>query len=311
VFHARVMEADRPGAKRHVLCNLSSWAQMSSRKVRWCWGSVFSLKELEAFDRVELLGNRFRKNVGSMLAQCLDGDDVEWETLPPLSQTRPFVHRDVEITYFAERPAARSLFETPDGQRALKEIGDHLRGVLPAGNAIWTANETTGRGLPSPKELISLPASDYLKPKQAGTNRYQSVSHAAMIYTAKPCPNLRGLLIAFGIEPEAWTQSVEYEAILQFVTRTSVRDPGNATTVRLWVFDSGQAQYLKEYFDGLAHVTATVSCAGLPLRIAPKSGGGRPAVFRSPVEQAAHEADRRAKDAARKRLARKAARQGR
>jgi hypothetical protein len=307
VFHARVMEASRPGAKRHVLCNLSRWADMSDRKVRWCWASVFSLRQLEAFNRVELLGNRFRQNVGSKLAQALDGDEVEWETLPPLSATRHFVHRNVEISYFTERPAARSLFETADGQRALAAIGGYLRGVLPAGNSIWTANETSDRRLPSPKELISLLASDYLKPKQAGTNRYKAISHAAAIYTAKPCPNLRGLLIAFGIDPDEWTRSTEYEAILQFVTRTSVRDPHNATTVRLWVFDSGQAQYLKDYFDGLAHVTATISCADLDLNLAPKSGGGRPAVVRSPAQQAAHEAERRSIDAARKRKDRKKA----
>jgi hypothetical protein len=307
VFHARVMEASRPDAKRYVLCNLRGWAQMASRKVRWCWASVFSLKQLEAFDRVELLGNRFRGNVGSMLAQRLDGTDVEWETLPPLSQTRSFVHRHVEINYFTDRPAARSLFEKPEGQRALKEIGDYLRGVLPAGSAIWTANETAGRGIQSPKELITLPGNDYLKPKQAGTNRYQTLSHAAIIYSAKPCPNLIGLLKVFGIEPEEWTRSIEHEAILQFVTRTSVRDPNNATTVRLWVFDSGQAQYLKDYFDGLAHVTATILCADLDLNLAPKSGGGRPVVVRSPVEEAAHKAALRAKDAARKRKERKKA----
>ena len=307
VFHARVMEASRPGAKRHVLCNLSRWAEMSDRKVRWCWASVFSLRQLEAFDRVELLGNRFRENVGSKLAQTLDGDGVEWETLPSLATTRPFVHRNVEISYFTERPAARSLFETPDGQRALKLIGGHLRSILPAGNSIWTANETCAQRMQSPKELLSLHANDFLKPKQAGTNRYQTITNAAAIYTAKPCPNLRGLLIAFGIDSDEWTRSIEYEAILQFVTRTSVRDPNNATTVRFWVFDRGQAEYLKEYFDRLSHVTATLSCVNLNLNIAPKSGGGRPAVVRSPSEQADYEERRRKKDAARKREERKKA----
>ena len=110
--------------------------------------------------------------------------------------------------------------------------------------------------------------------------------------------------MAFGIDPEEWTRSIEYEAILQFVTRTSVRDPGNATTVKLWVFDRRQAEYLKDYFDGLAHVTATVSCAGLELNLAPKRGGGRPAIVRSPVEQAEYEANRRKIDAARKRKVR-------
>ncbi len=102
VFHSRVIEASALGSKRAVLTNLRSWTEMSGRKVKWCWASVFSLRNLETFDRVELLGNRFRQDVGALITQWLDGSKVEWRALPPLSTSRTFVHRDVRIGYFSD-----------------------------------------------------------------------------------------------------------------------------------------------------------------------------------------------------------------
>ena len=120
VFHARVSEASREESKRHVLCNLPDWAAMANRKVKWCWASVFSLRQLEAFDRVELLGNRFSSDIGSKLTQFFDRDDVEWISLPSLKDARLFRCRSVTINYFSNRPASRSWFETPDYSNKLR-----------------------------------------------------------------------------------------------------------------------------------------------------------------------------------------------
>lgn len=131
VFHARVAEASRTGAARIVLGNLSNWREMADRKVQWCWASVFSLRELEAFERVEMLGNRFRSDIGSILTRWLEVQDVEWVALPPLTQTRQCARRRVNIHYFTERAASKSLFSSLAGQEALKLIGRHLATVLP------------------------------------------------------------------------------------------------------------------------------------------------------------------------------------
>lgn len=301
VFHARVAEASRPGAKRLVLGNLANWREMADRKVQWCWASVFSLRELEAFDRVELLGNRFRSDIGSILTRWLEVQDVEWEALPPLTNTRLFARRRVSIHYFTDRAASKSLFASPDGQNALRLIGSYLATVLPKAHSIWTANQTADRCAPTPKALLALPEDDYLTPRQAGTNRHMSVSYATAIYSAKPSANLRSLLSALGINTEAWTRSVEYETILQFMTRTSVRSPTNSTPVELWVFDREQAAYLKEYFDILPHTTATTTRVPLALELAPKSKGGRPAKVMTPEERKAQKDEQRRRDAARKR----------
>jgi hypothetical protein len=306
VFHARVAEASRPGAKRVVLVNLTNWREMTDRKVQWCWASVFSLRELEAFDRVELLGNRFRSDIGSILTRWLEVQDVEWEALPPLTNTRSFDSRRVSIHYFTDRAASKSLFATPEGQKALRLIGAHLATVLPKGHSIWTANQTADRSEPTPKALLALPESDYLTPRQAGTNRHMGVSCAAAIYSAKPSANLRSFLSALGIDTDAWTRSVEFESILQFMTRTSVRAPTDRTTVQLWVFDREQAAYLKEYFDKLPHTMATMTRVPLAFELAPRSKGGRPAKAMTPEQRQAQKDEQRRKDAARKRVKRAA-----
>lgn len=301
VFHTRVLEASRADANRFVLCNLPNWSAMEERKVKWCWASTFSLRELSSFERIELLGNRFRSDIGSLLSQFFDGADVAWEELPPLASTRSFVLRPVHIHYFYDRASAKSLFGGEFGQTALPEIGRFLANVLPAGNSIWSANDTGIFGQPTPKQMLGLPSGDYITPKQAGTNRYASLSHAAIIYAAKPSPNLRSLLRALDIDPDHWTRSIEHEAILQFVTRTSVRDPNNAMPVYLYVFDRAQAEYLKEYFDGLHHVIANITQVPLKVAIPERSKGGRPAEVRTPQEQAEWESEKRRKDAERKR----------
>jgi hypothetical protein len=301
VFHARVVEASRLGTKRVVLSNLADWQEMADRKVQWCWASVFSLRELAVFDRVELLGNRFRSDIGSTLSEWMEIEEVEWEALPPLTSARRFAHRSLTIHYFFDRPASKSLFGTDQGKAALAAIGQHLATVLPKARSIWTANDTAEPGALTPKAMLGLPEGDYLTPRQAGTNRHIGISHAAAIYSAKPSSNLRGLLTALNLDPVIWTQSVEFETILQFVTRTSVRDPANGAPINLWVFDRAQATYLKNYFDTMPHVAPTMNHVPLGLELAQPEKGGRPALVLTPEEQEQRRAGQRRKDAERKR----------
>jgi hypothetical protein len=93
----------------------------------------------------------------------------------------------------------------------------------------------------------------------------------------KASPNLVALLDVLGIDRRAWERSIEHEAILQFVTRTSVRDPDNCSPVRLWVFDRDQALYLKTYFDGLGFASATMSLVADAPAIPAKQKCGRKA----------------------------------
>jgi len=303
VFHRRVVDASRSDARRVVVCNLSDWAMMADRNVKWCWASVFSFGELAAFDRVEMLGNRFRRDVGCEIAQVLDLDDIEWVTLPA-PQPREFFHRHVHIHYFSDvRSSSLTFFTDPAGQKTLREIGEFLAMQMPAVGSIWSANAKARTSL-APRPAHGLATANYLNPRQAGTNLHKAASSAAMIYAAKPCPNLRALLKCLKIDTDKWAQSVEHETILQFATRTSVRDPGNASPVHIWVFDRKQALYLKRYFDDLAHVTAHMERVENGPVIPREGKRGPKETVRTPAEHAAHEVEKRARDAERKRLAR-------
>lgn len=300
IFHARVLEADRPNGTRKVMCNLPKWSSMNGRKVKWCWASVFSMRALAAFDRVELLGNRFSDDIGSRITASIDKETVKWEPLPPpRAEGDVPAHRSVTINYFSDRPSAKNWFAGESGQNVLREVGRHLANALPR-EAIWTANETAEQNKPSPKELLALDAASFVKPKQAGTNQFCKLDHAAIIYAAKPCTNLLSLLKLLGIDPRLWTRSVEFETVLQFATRTSVRDPDSTAPVSLWVFDREQASYLKDYFDAQRHISVSVERVPLMIAIPPKGKVGRPPVVRTPAEEAAVKSDRRRRDAARK-----------
>lgn len=308
VFHRRVLDASRPGSKRVVLCNLPNWKTMTDKKVQWCWASTFSLWELEAFDRVTLLGSRFRANIGSIISESLDVEPVEWIALPTLKGIREFHRRAVHIHYFSEnRAASRTLFESDAGQEMLSAIGAHLSRELSGIEFIWTANdpkddEAYALGAISPAQILKsniLNDHNYLSPRQAGTNAHLQKSHAVAIYSAKPAPNLISLLKIRGIPTQAWTRSVEHEAILQFVTRTSIRDAGNSSPVHIWVFDRHQALYLKEYFDGLDYVVASMALVENGPEIPTKEKRGPKAALRTPEEQAAYDAERRRRDAER------------
>lgn len=304
LFHARVLEAAQTNGTRMVMCNLPDWSGMKGKKVTWCWASVFSLRALEAFERVELLGNRFSDDIGSRITSYLDRDEVDWERMPPLPPQAVAAMRSVTIHFFSDRPSAKGWFGKPDGQKVLQEIGQHLSTALPQ-EAIWTANEKGDWGKPTPKELLALDGGIFVKPKQAGTNEYRGLHHAAMIYAAKPCRNLRSLLKLLNIAPNLWTRSVEFETILQFATRTSVRNPASTAPVSLWVFDREQAMYLKEYFDTQPHITASMAQVPLALEIPPKQKGGRPPITHTPAQEAEAKATRRKRDAARKRRMRR------
>jgi len=306
VFHARVIVASKGDSTRFVLCNLPEWDAMENRKVKWCWASTFSLWELEAFDRVTLLGNRFRSDIGSIMSDALSVKPVEFIELSPVQHPKEFMRRRVHIHYFSDvRTSSRACFESDAGQKMLGEIGVYLARRMPQDGFIWSANDSvSGDSLMSPRQAIQssgLAASRYLLPRQAGTNAHKHISHAAMIYAAKPPPNLVSLLRKFGVPDELWTASVEREAVLQFMTRTSVRDPDNAAPVHLWVFDRQQALYLKEHFDRLDYTVASLEMVeDGPVVPMPSKRGPKPAT-RSPEEQAAFDAERRRRDAERNR----------
>lgn len=309
-FHQRALEASRSGATRHLLCNVEDWSAMATRGVQWCWASPFSVLQLAAFEEVRALGSNFCDDVGVKITRFFDGKNVDWQMLPPRPTPPQRVPqpRNVEIYYYShDRASALSWFEEDHGRAVLIEIGRDLRKRLPAGQSIWTANDS-GKPGATPRAMLNLPEQDYLTPRQAGTNAHMGVHAAAAIYAAKPCPNMLSFLKCLSLDTSDWTRSTEYEAIFQFVTRTSLREPMSRETVRLWVFDRWQAEHLQCRFADLPHLMVTVEKVDIELPIRAKAKTGPKPKTRTPEENERRKVARREANTAARRAKRAAAR---
>lgn len=80
-------------------------------------------------------------------------------------------------------------------------------------------------------------------------------THAAMIYSARPSDNVRAVLGSVGVTPEEWTATTEWETILQFVTRTSIRDVASGAETTVYVRQAGR------FLAGLLRLPAAHGCA--------------------------------------------------
>jgi len=176
----------------------------------------------------------------------------------------------MRIRYFAaNHTASRSLFDSEEGQRRLRQISEFIAGEVEPENHIWTCNHDD---IPSLKN--ALVRSQRLSPRQSGSNAYNHLTAVSAIYTAKASPKERGLFQSLGIDPHAATETREYETIFQFVGRCAVRDPRSTKAITVHVYDRQQAEYLHELFSATNYVDCELSLVdlGFAHRRAPKPG---------------------------------------
>ena len=278
-----------------VLTNLYAWKEMEDGR-QWTWFSVWSPRQLEAFESVEFFANGFDHSVTFELLRTLN-PHIIWEERR-LTSARTFQPRKVVIEYFAERHvASMSLFATEAGKSYLGLIRDHLANR----DQIWMANERHA------EELTGM-GGQKLQPHQAGSNAYAGYDAATAIYAAKPSAETRGIMNFLGVDPTAWTRSYEHEAILQFACRTSVRTPESTATVHLTVYDRVQADYLTSYFREQSHCDVAMLATDLGFANVYRTVAGPRAKFLSVEEMNTKIADRRAKKSAAQRARREQAR---
>jgi hypothetical protein len=187
-----------------------------------------------------MLGNDLMKSV---TARCWLEHWPEFSWTPLSSSSRAFLPRTVTITYFAEEHrASRSLFGSKQGQENLKKVADWLstRGI--AEDLIWTCNND------DQPLLETLMPGTWLRPKKAGSNSYSAYTNVAALYSAKPCDSLRAVMERLRLKPDWHTETAEFETILQFVCRGSIRVPNDQRPFRIFVYDRHQAEYLHRYF---------------------------------------------------------------
>lgn len=234
-FHRRVADP-----RRTVLADLTAWSELGVKRRTMSWHSLWSPEELAPFDNVFMLGNSLKNSLTYQLWQQ-HWPEVQWvEMSAPL---RPFLPRRVTITCFAEgHTASRKLFGSDKGQDNLKRVARYLgdQGYEPQ-SLIWTCNHADR------KTLRQMPGT-WLAPKKAGSNSYEGYAAVAALYSAKPSDSHRLVLDRLGVDAHWHTVTAEYETVLQFACRGSIRLPGDQQHFRLFVYDRDQAEHLAAYF---------------------------------------------------------------
>jgi hypothetical protein len=283
-FHQRVASG-----LRAVVCDLQDWSDMEVRGTQWNWWSIFNVRQMEAFSTVKFLGSGFMEKLSAKMLQNYDRD-VEWLPISTKGHRVP-KHKTVNVHYFTDAYASRYYFESEHGQDHLRTISRHLGQTMPA-MSYWSANDPA-RELTAYKAMRQFMPGQYISPKQAGTSAYQTDYHdAAMIYASKPSKAHKAVLEALGCTEQDWIETNEYETVLQFLTRTSVRDITTGGTTNLYVLSRDQADYLMAFFDAQPHISAHLHHIDLVLEY-PVVKRGRPVVVLTPSEAAAKAATKR------------------
>lgn len=190
--------------RRKVLVNVADWAELSVKRRKMSWYSVWSPAELATFDAVFMLGNALMNSLTARLWRR-HWPEVQW--VPMEAPLRVFKPRRVKITYFAEsHTATRKLFGSDKGKENLKQIARYLKDRGLGKEMIWTCNRPD-------RAILSAMPGEWLTPKKAGSNAYSELTHVAAIYTAKPDDSLKLVLERLGLCGQDHTETAEYETI--------------------------------------------------------------------------------------------------
>jgi hypothetical protein len=237
-----------------VFAQVTDWAALGLKDVAWNYFSTWDVAQLADYRSVTLLGNDFKNSVFAKTVAAKNPNVFWHEIATPLRQ--PFARRSMEIRFFAYRhSASTSLFTTDDGQRHLRLVGDHLRATCRPAEHIWATSGSAS--------AVGSIFGTKLSPHQSGSNFWQSKTEASFIYTAKPKPFERTMADVMGFDGDAFWHERELEPMVQFMARTSVRDPNSTESIFLTVYDHVQAQHLKRYFDALGYVDCELKMVDL------------------------------------------------
>jgi hypothetical protein len=208
-----------------------------STKKEWNWYSIWNFKNLEVFDSIYVFANSFEN---SMMAKMMTLANCE--LVPITLPKRSYTARTVNIRYFdSYNRASQSLFKSVEGISALKLLTAYY--AKQPGGRIWTKNNEDMRDL----NISGIK----LSPCVAGSNAYSKHTKATIIFKSKPRPHEEAILKKFNVTRDELIRAREIETIIQFVTRTAIRNPEDSKTCDFDVYDIDQANALKSYLDDL------------------------------------------------------------
>ena len=264
-WHKRVV------SREGVITNLSDWRDVEE-ETRWTWWSLWSPRELAKFSKVTVLANALTESVTYGLIRHF-WPEIEFLAAPSAPQRR-WAPRSVEINYVAHHTAGSYFFSSPDGNRCLRAWGSHIARLYPEGCStphLWTSNLATRA------QIATTPISgDNPTPRVAGSNQWIIFNHASICYSAKPSYHEAEILKSFGVDFTSVRRSREYEDIVQFALRTSLRDSESTRDVVINVYDRGQAEFLCDFLQRNYRFDARVNYVEIGLGDIVKPTRGRP-----------------------------------
>ena len=247
-FHRRAL------SRSGVYANLARWDEMESGAA-WSWWSVWEVAELGAFDRVLLVGNAFSHSLSKRLMEERPGEGhrVRFERFALPWGRRARAPRRLVIRYFTEHPGSTTFWTgNPEGQRCIRAVAEWIAVNTPADRHMFAANAAVDPVLAQAR-VRGL----RLSPCVAGSNDFDDMEHATILFSAKLTPQEEKALALFGVDAEEVRRSREFEAVLQFLSRCAVRRPDFNGTCFWNVYDGEQARFLRAFVEehGLAEVT--------------------------------------------------------
>lgn len=237
-LHRRIIEAKDTG-RRSVIVNGNDWSDFAGLN-KCNWFSLWSPMHLATFASVNFLANAFTHSLTYQIIAAM-WPAIEWREVKTNS-VREFKSRDVRIHYYADgHVASRKLFSSDKGRENLARVCGHINTQIAGRDHIWMCNKADVDTVKFDGQRLS--------PRQAGSNEYSHVTAATCIYTVKPDADQRRVYELLGVDADYYTETNERETILQFMCRTSVRDPDSDAAIDLFVYDKTQADYLRRYFE--------------------------------------------------------------
>ena len=299
-FHRRVQ------SRRGVVVSLTDWAEVASGR-RWNWWSLWTPEGLGAFSSVTVCAHAFPSSVTARLWASVS-PEITWERVPTPSD-RAWAPRRVVVRYATNHVGGTYFWAQPAGRACLQAWAAWIATLYPAGGStphLVTSNEANRAVL-----LAAGVGGDHPSIRVSGSNDWTHVHDVSVAYAAKASPHEATILEQFGVTSEQVTAAREHEDIVQFVTRTSLRDPRSTADVWINVYDHVQAEVVASYLRRHYPFQVAVEHRDIGINEVVKPRPGRPPAvataenreraiehrkIRRAVQQRARRARRRTKD---------------
>jgi hypothetical protein len=288
-FHKQVLSVSG------LYVDVGNWDEALGRSKPIRWWSLWTPRDLAGCASVKIAASGYETSLCALVTDSFFSNEVEcrYEMIESPRLGQP----EVRIHYFTRHRGSIEFWKKGDGRDCLNKVGLSL-GKLPD-LGFWSGNEVVR------DRFGLLLKGEQVLPRQAGTNAYRHHTSCAIIYSNKAQNSDSAILEVFGLTRDQIARAREIEDIHQFVMRGAIRNPDMEGRYDIYVYDLWQAEEVRDFLvnGGITDVTMHgIEEAGLMDFERPKSG--RKPIHLDDRSKAERLAERRNKDAARKRKAR-------